>query len=63
MIIIKEGIKPDTTKRFECKYCRCIFEADKSECEDYDREGNYYMKCPCCGNIVAAARKPVYRGE
>ena len=26
--IIKPGKKPDTTERFECSYCGCVFDAD-----------------------------------
>ena len=59
MKIIKQG-KPkeevdrliNATKRFECKRCDCIFEADKDEyksCEfEYNRI-NYYCICPNCG--------------
>lgn len=58
MKIIKEGKSKEElkailnkTKRFECKTCGCVFEADE---EEYDEEDNfytciYYCKCPNCG--------------
>ena len=56
MKIIKEGDVSKTLriKRFECKECGCIFEADKNEYEtssDY-RETVYRIECPTCGNRV-----------
>lgn len=57
MKIIKEGIskeeverKKRETKRFECKTCYCIFEADKGEYEYEDNYiyGEYRCKCPNC---------------
>lgn len=40
--IIKPGKIPDTTKRFECSRCGCIFEADKGDYADRENqeEGN-----------------------
>ena len=41
----------DSTRRFECEHCGCIWEADSSEYltqTDY-RNGHYYlMACPTC---------------
>ena len=57
--IIKPGKKPDTTKRFECSYRGCVFDADK---DDYglvgDAYGNQwaYMTCPTCGHKVYRLR-------
>lgn len=58
MKIIKQGKSKEElktilnkTKRFECKTCGCIFEADKGEYkfeEDYICS-TYYCKCPNCG--------------
>lgn len=56
--IIKPGNKPETTERFECPRCGCVFEADR---DDYglvgDAYGNQwaYMTCPTRGLTV---RKP-----
>ena len=53
--IIKPGNKPETTERFECPRCGCVFEADR---DDYglvgDAYGNQwaYMTCPTCGRKV-----------
>lgn len=50
--IIKPGKTPDTTKRFECTSCGCVFEGEK---EDYqtrfstDNTIVVAMKCPTCG--------------
>ena len=57
MNIIKNGDrelaenKKKQTRRFECKICGCIFEADKGEylIKDYRCDVMYYAKCPCCG--------------
>lgn len=57
MKIIREGVKPTTTKRFECS-CGCIWEADKGEYKVTSQLGMMYgmkqcnMVCPCCGYIV-----------
>lgn len=55
MKIIKQGnYDPNRTKRFECKNCGCIFEADKSEYKDYFQynQTDYYCECPTCGISV-----------
>ena len=57
MNIIKQGKSKEElkailneTKRFECKTCGCIFEADKGEYthRTYLNEMVYYCKCPNC---------------
>lgn len=65
MKIIKEGKTKEElekilkhTKRFECKTCGCIFEANKDE---YKHEvdwvySNYYCKCPNCGQNAYEVR-------
>ena len=57
MKVIKQGLSKEQlekklkqTKRFECKTCGCIFEADEGE---YEYEDDYiysahYCKCPNC---------------
>ena len=53
--IIKLGKKPDTTKRFKCRRCGCVFMADVDDCEvAYSLLNGYYLKidCPCCGCII-----------
>lgn len=59
MNIIKQGKTKEElkailnrTKRFKCKTCGCVFEADEGE---YEFEEDYiystfYCKCPNCGN-------------
>lgn len=57
MKIIKQGKSKEElkailnkTKRFECKTCGCIFEANEGEYkfeEDYIYS-TYYCKCPNC---------------
>lgn len=48
----KEELKAvlNATRRFECKTCGCIFEADKGEYnkEDCFYSVTYYCKCPNC---------------
>ena len=57
--IIKPGKKPDTTERFECSYCGCVFDADGYEYElEFDSLNSRYCyaaDCPTCGRTV---RKP-----
>lgn len=58
MKIIRQGKSKEefertikATKRFECKLCGCIFEADKGEYKSYECEYNgidYYCICPNC---------------
>lgn len=57
MNIIKQGKSKEElksilnkTKRFECKTCGCIFEADEGEYieEDDFYTCVYYCKCPNC---------------
>jgi Zn finger protein HypA/HybF involved in hydrogenase expression len=61
MKIIKQGKTKEElkaifneTKRFECRTCGCVFEANKDE---YEYEDDYiysahYCKCPNCGQRV-----------
>ena len=57
--IIKPGMRPETTKRFECPHCGCVFEADR---DDYGLVGDTYRKqwaymtCPTCGHKVYRLR-------
>ena len=61
MKIIKEGIVDPVTKRFECKACGCIFEANRGE---YRASSNmeimvgvlpaYKCACPTCRKTVYA---------
>ena len=53
--IIKPGKKPDTTVRFECPHCGCVFMADVDDYEEeYSLRNDYYLKidCPTCGSKV-----------
>ena len=61
MNIIKQGKTKEelkailnVTKRFECKTCGCVFEADKGEYETEEARiySYYYCKCPNCGQKV-----------
>lgn len=38
----------NTTKRFECKTCGCVFEADEGEYTE-EEYGTTYCVCPNCG--------------
>jgi hypothetical protein len=61
MKIIKQGLTGDElnrklkqTKRFECRTCGCVFEADEGE---YESESDfictlYYCDCPNCKERV-----------
>ena len=66
MKIIKQGISGDElnrklkqTRRFECRTCGCVFEADKDE---YEIETEYiyttcYCACPNCKTRVFYNRR------
>ena len=49
----KEELKAilNATKRFECKTCGCIFDADKGEYETEEVQiySYHYCECPNCG--------------
>lgn len=54
--IIKPGKKPETTKRFKCWHCGCVFEADRGDYEEaFNLCDGYYdlrVDCPNCGRTV-----------
>ncbi len=60
MKILREGVIPITTKRFECSNCGCIFEADENEYEMVSNQmeflesngASYKIICPTCGHTV-----------
>lgn len=56
MKIIKEGNlnKLKKNKRFECKECGCIFEAEKNEYKEGSQYNYsyYYCICPYCHQKV-----------
>lgn len=59
MKIIREGYVKSNTKRFHCKKCGCIWEAETGEYEvtsqmaqQHDGIKAYWMICPTCKNCV-----------
>ena len=58
--IIKPGKKPETTKRFTCEHCGCVFEADEDSYRlnmDITEGTPYaYAICPTCGLKVYRLR-------
>lgn len=62
MKIIKSGTEDlyKKTKKFRCKNCTCVFEADESEYETDDwynlnefvNETYFSAECPWCGNTI-----------
>ena len=57
MKIIKAGDirRIDNTRKFTCKRCGCVFEADRSEYHTQSdfRNGHFYVcMCPTCGRDV-----------
>ena len=57
--IIKPGKKPETTKRFKCQYCGCVFEADRGDYEEgYSMGIGSYLRiyCPVCKRTVCRLR-------
>lgn len=53
MKIIKEGdlTKLNETKKFYCRACGCVFEANKGEYIEEELQINaiFLCECPCCG--------------
>lgn len=57
--IIKPGKKPDTTERFECSNCGCVFDADRGDYEKgYSMGIGSYLRiyCPVCKRTVYRLR-------
>ena len=57
MEIIKQGdiSKLKQTKKFECRWCGCVFLADNDEYKYSDSQYNksyYQCVCPTCNNPV-----------
>ena len=58
MKIIKVGTIENETKRFECKNCGCIFEADKgeyfmsSQMQILQGMNVYQCQCPTCNRMT-----------
>lgn len=55
MKIIQKGNLHSSAIRFECRVCRCVFEAEKTlearRVSD-QRDGDYYeCGCPTCSNV------------
>ena len=57
--IITPGKIEDTTRRFSCVACGCVFEADKDEYNTiFDRNELYHWSlCPECGHISYASNE------
>lgn len=57
MKIIKHGKIPEksTVKRFECRHCGCVFEAENKECHYGSQYNEHYCYCECpeCGHSVS----------
>ena len=62
MKIIKEGDlrRLDTTRRFSCSACGCIWEANASEYrKKWDRNDTLIAcECPTCKKVSYASAKP-----
>lgn len=64
--IIKPGKKPDTTRRFECTDCGCVFEGEREDYQAVHNCGNTLvvaMKCPTCGKVCWRCEAKIMRGE
>lgn len=61
MVVIKEGKIPDTTKRFTCGRCGCVFECTNAEYLQYfsqiKDETTYQTQCPTCKQRVFLTEK------
>lgn len=63
----KEKLKAilNATKRFECKTCGCIFEADRGEYETEEVQiySYHYCECPNCGQKANEVKMRWYFGR
>lgn len=60
MKIIKHGnMMP---RRFTCRFCGCIFVADRSEYSTAASGDNFYVNCPDC-NVKFDMKAPLYKEE
>lgn len=45
-------------RRFKCRACGCLFEAERGEYEYGNQiDPSAYCVCPCCGNVAGELRK------
>ena len=64
--IIKPGKKPDTTRRFECADCGCVFEGERGDYQTVHNCDNTLaiaMKCPTCGTVCWCYEAKIMIGE
>lgn len=60
MKILKHG---DMMKRrFTCKFCGCVFVADRSEYSTAASGNNFFVRCPECG-VNFDMHAPLYKEE
>jgi rubredoxin len=62
MKIVKKGEIPNKTKRFTCKLCGTVFEAERGEYHAANQIGwmegiEYVSTCPVCKNTVFIDRR------
>jgi endogenous inhibitor of DNA gyrase (YacG/DUF329 family) len=53
--IIKPGKIEDTTRRFKCPYCGCVFDADEDDyilSQDTHNDFTLESECPTCNATV-----------
>lgn len=64
--IVKPGKKPDSTRRFECTHCGCIFEGEDEDYRAVQSTSNTIavaMKCPTCGTVCYRYETKITKGE
>lgn len=52
MRIIKQGKNPVTERRITCNKCDCVFEYERNDMHDSQRDPKPWVYCPWCNNVI-----------
>lgn len=63
MRIIKEGRKAKTEWQVTCKECGCVFVFDIMEVNYDQKEGDEWVYCPMCGEIIDVNNRDIWKEE
>ena len=52
MKIIKQGKKKVSARRLTCYKCDCVFEYERKDIHEDQREPKPWVYCPCCNSAI-----------
>lgn len=52
MKIIKKGKKKVSARRLTCYKCDCVFEYERQDLHEDQREPKPWVYCPCCNSAI-----------